>query len=130
MTRGKIYNRDRAQQIKDFSGLRWGKITPTDVDGLIEYKDKGFIWIETKMIDNPMPYGQRLAYKRLIDALQQAKPSVLYVSQHNTMPEDDIDMAQTEVIEYYFMGRWSPCDQDITLFEAIDGFINKHLEGV
>ena len=128
MTRGKIYNRARAQQIKDYSGCRWGSITPTDVDGLIEYRDKGFIWIETKMINNPMPGGQRKAYKRLIDALQHTKPSILFVSQHDTEPTDDIDMAQTDVIERYYKGRWRPCEE-VTLYEAIDWFINNVLDG-
>jgi len=30
--RGKVYNPGRAGQLKDFSGLRWGSMTPTDVD--------------------------------------------------------------------------------------------------
>jgi len=40
--RGKIEHRDRARQIRDFSNLRYGNITPTDIDGLIEYQNKCF----------------------------------------------------------------------------------------
>ena len=42
--RGVIQNRDRKKQIIDFSGLKYGKITPTDIDGLIEYKDKAMMF--------------------------------------------------------------------------------------
>ena len=34
--RGVIRNRQFAQQIRDFSGLRFGKITPTATDRLLE----------------------------------------------------------------------------------------------
>ena len=46
--RGKIGNRRRALQIRDFTGLRWGNITPTDIDALIDFGDKVFVFIEVK----------------------------------------------------------------------------------
>ena len=44
--RGVITNRARARQIRDFSGLQIGTITPTDLDGLIEFHDECFIFCE------------------------------------------------------------------------------------
>ena len=32
----------------DFTGLRWGKITPTDIDGFVEIRDKAYVFIEVK----------------------------------------------------------------------------------
>jgi hypothetical protein len=46
--RGKVYNPGRNQQLKDMSGLRWGKITPTDLDALVDYQDKYWLYIEFK----------------------------------------------------------------------------------
>lgn len=37
--RGKIQNEEFARRIIDFSGMRYGNITPTDIDGVIEYHD-------------------------------------------------------------------------------------------
>ena len=78
--RGVIQNRERARQIIDFSGLRYGNITPTDIDGCIEYQDKGVAFIEIKHRDSPMPKGQELALTRLVDNNSTAgKRAVLYV---------------------------------------------------
>lgn len=120
--RGKINNRQAAQQIRDFSGLRWKNITPTDIDGLIEYQGRGFIFIETKFGDAKLPYGQRLALARLVDGL--SKPSICLITRHTTRPEDDIDMANSIVTEYYWHGKWTTT-KPIKLKDAIDGFIRK-----
>lgn len=65
--RGKIENRNRARQIIDFSGLQYGKITPTDIDGLIEYHDKAILLLEFKYADAEMPRGQKVALERMCD---------------------------------------------------------------
>ena len=42
--RGKIRNENHAKQLNDFSGLlRRRGITPTDIDGLIDYSGRAFI---------------------------------------------------------------------------------------
>ena len=38
--RGVILNPARMQQIVSFEGMKYGTITPTDIDGFIEYKNK------------------------------------------------------------------------------------------
>jgi len=94
MERGKIYNYDRARQQIDFSGVKINqKITPTDFDAVIEYKDKAYIFIEYKYRDTTMPTGQRIAFERLVDDLNQLKPSVLILASHDTPVEEDIDGA-------------------------------------
>ena len=50
--------RERAKQIIDFTGLQWDTITPTDIDGLIEYKNKAMVFMEFKHNDAQMPKGQ------------------------------------------------------------------------
>jgi hypothetical protein len=118
MLRGKIYNRAYAAQVNDFSGMRWGNITPTDMDGLIEYHNKCFIFIETKFMDKPLPYGQKLAFERLVDSLN--KPGILIVTTHNG--SGDIDMKSTKIREYYWQGKWYP-GLDIQLKCFVDFFI-------
>lgn len=101
---GKIRNRQYGTQLRDFSGLRFGNITPTDVDGLIEYKNWGYVLIETKYRDNELPDGQRLALERLCDDLQRIKPTLLIIASHET--NGDIDVAEISVAEYRFKGKW------------------------
>jgi len=82
--RGVILNEARKQQIIDFSGLRYGNITPTDIDGAIEYKNKAYIFLEYKYGNTELPYGQRLAIKRLVqDADAAGKASIAIVASHD-----------------------------------------------
>ncbi len=121
--RGKIIHRQRAAQIRDFGGLRYGNITPTDIDGLIEYKDKLFIFFELKCSGVDLPYGQALAIQRICDSLN--KPSIAFVANHDTPLDQDIDTANAIVCSYYWHGRWCESPGSITLKTAIDGFISK-----
>ena len=107
--RGEIHNRKRAKQINDFSGLAYGnKITPTDIDGLIEYQDKGYVLIEVKLRGVLLPYGQRLALERMTDDLTRAgKPTVCIIASHDIDdPEQDINVANTRVREYRWHKKW------------------------
>lgn len=61
---GQIENRARKQQILDFSGLVFGKITPTDIDGMIEYHGKAFVYYEFKYLNADTKYGQRTAFEQ------------------------------------------------------------------
>ena len=64
-----IKNRENAAKIKDFGSLRWGKISPTDIDGFIEIGNEKFIFIECKYGDSELPTGQRIALERLVDVV-------------------------------------------------------------
>ncbi len=102
--RGIIRNRQYGTQVRDFSGLRFENITPTDLDGLIEYKDRGYVLIETKYRNGELPDGQRLALERLCDDLQRIKPTLLIIASHET--DGDINVAETSVAEYRFKREW------------------------
>ena len=69
--RGVINHRERARQINDFRNLLYGSITPTDIDGCIEYQNKAYILIEIKYNDALMSRGQELAFTRMCTILQK-----------------------------------------------------------
>ncbi len=120
--RGVIRNRDRARQIVDFHDLRWGKITPTDIDGLLDFGNKVFVCIEYKYEDAEMGYGQELAFKRLVDAL--SKPCILIQATHSQHdPNKDIDGANARVVRVYYKGKWYPSKH--TVRQVIDTFLEK-----
>jgi len=120
--RGVIRNRKRANQVRDYSGLRVGNITPTDLDGLIEYKRRGYVLLETKYQGAPLPKGQELAFERMVDDLQIVKPAIVIVSTHDT--DDDIDMANTVVTRYRFRGKWHTPDDEITMGQLVQRFLH------
>ena len=107
-TRGTIYNRERAKQIIDYRGLRFKNITPTDVDGFFEHRNKVFILYEFKLKGNDVPHGQKQALERTIDALRKAhKSAVLFICSHTTEdPNIDIDAASATVEYVYLDGKW------------------------
>lgn len=133
--RGKITNPKRRKQIIDASDLllRDG-ITPTDTDLWIEYKGKAYIWIELKLKDADMPYGQELAFVRQCDDMWRfGKHALVIVASHQVEdPEQDIKAGKTRVRKYRSCGHWHFPDKeigkDITTRELIDAFI-KRVEG-
>jgi len=112
-TRGKIRNRERAKQLKDFSGLRFRNITPTDIDGFFEFCDILFVFFEAKRSGVDLPYGQKLGLTRICDAIDQtinesgrARTAVLVVIEHNEECEQDIDFAIANVVNVYRDQKW------------------------
>jgi hypothetical protein len=123
--RGKIRNREHAQQLKDFSGLRFGKITPTDIDGFLDFGDKVFVLIETKHGAAPLPYGQKLALERLCDACADAKKAaIVLVAHHQT--SGDIDVASLPVDLIRTNRKWRKPKKKITVREAVEQFLEWH----
>jgi hypothetical protein len=122
--RGKIGNRPRARQIKDFSSLRWGNITPTDIDCFVEFGGELFVVVEIKSKGKEMPYGQKLAFERLIDHI--VGESILILAEHDVVdPDEDIDGALCHVVSYRYCPpggkpKWYPARGNPTVKELID----------
>ena len=130
--RGVIHNRERAKQLRDYSGLLFGNITPTDIDGIIEYHGKGYIIIEVKWRGMPLSYGQRLALERLTDDLERGhKPTICLVAEHIiNSPEEDIPVAGTLVTEYRYKGKWHDAvELKHTTADFAKWFIDNKLSG-
>ena len=127
LQRGRIISRNRARQIKDFSGLLFGNITPTDIDGLIEYHGKAYVVIELKLRGSPVRYGQKLALERLVDDLCTAgRQSLCIIAEHSCInTEDSIDVATCLVSEYRHKGQWHTSKKTWTVRGMIDKFMEK-----
>ena len=125
--RGQIVSPDRARQIRDFSGLLFGNITPTDIDGLIEYRNKGYVIIEVKLSGVQVPDGQRKALQRLVDVLWRARRlAVCIIATHNTTNvEEPIDVANAVVLEYRYQGKWRHPKDIHTTRELTEWFMQK-----
>lgn len=107
----RIRNADKARQLADFSGLAFGNIYPTDVDGYIEYKNIACILYELKYRDAEMPRGQQVALERMVDNARTAgKDAVLFLCSHDAPVGEAIDVADSKVKQIYYCGKWHPTD--------------------
>lgn len=118
-------NKTHGSQIKDFSGLRWGAISPTDIDAILEFSNRLFIIVEAKYKNAQVPFGQKLCLERLCDAIQsETKTCVLMLTSHES--DGDIDMGLTIVRQYRENGVWHE-SPEMTLREVIDIMRRKYL---
>lgn len=104
--RGKVSNAKRAAQLRDFTGLRFGRITPTDLDALIEYHNKAYVLIEVKLEGAVFEGGQKIALERLCDDLEKAKPTLLILARHNYPVEQEIDFGACAIEKYRYQRKW------------------------
>ena len=120
-----IKNQDFADKPVNFNGLQFGNISPTDIDGFIEYKDKWFIFIETKFNRATMKRGQELALERLCDAIQSDKQNaiVFFTSHQNEGAGVEIDIGLSMVVKYRYKGDWKKPKTPLTLKTAIERLI-------
>lgn len=129
--RGKIVNRIRAQQQIDFSGIRipGTRITPTDLDGVIEYHDKLWVGIEIKYAGEEVQPGQRIAFERMAHDLNAAGKSVLFLiaDHHTDAVTEDVDAGAAKVRAFTSSGkRWRyPAEEgwSTTVKELIEDFL-------
>jgi len=127
MTESRINNPRGMKQLVDFKGLELGDgIYPTDIDGIIEYKDSEYIIFEIKYHTAEFPLGQRLALQRMVDDFARAgKEAVAFVCDHFVdSSEDPVVAARCKVREIYYGRRlgWRTTTQDISLQQAVISF--------
>jgi hypothetical protein len=127
--RGIIHYRNRAKQIRNFSGIRYGNITPSDLDFVIEYHDERRILCELKLDGVELPIGQRLLMERFVnDFIKAGKPSIAFVANHFVSDyTQDIDVGNAVISEVYFQynGIWETPVSTMTVKELSDLFINN-----
>jgi len=123
--RGKIRNKDFARQLRDFSGLQFGTITPTDIDGFFEIGNRIFIFFELKFGGTNVVGGQRLALERLVDVIGKTKDAILIIGRHDCTSDEIVDTAACSVVEYRTRGKWNSPKKPITIREIIDLFLKR-----
>lgn len=126
-TKSRIQNPYRMKQLIDFQGLDVdGYIYPTDIDGLIEYKDSEYIIFEIKYGGAEVPVGQKLALQRMVDDFTKVgKQAVAFVCEHTVHDaEKPVIAAWCKVREIYYgkEKQWRAPDSEITVREAVDNF--------
>lgn len=127
--RGRIRNRERARQLRDFSGLRFGKITPTDIDCVIEFKDKLFVLVEFKMFGAPMDFGQQLCFERLCNAINSnARHAFAIVAEHDTPIHSDIDAGNATVKQVYKNNKWCELTESCSVADFVNNLYDRYID--
>jgi len=124
--RGRIKHIDRYKQLISYEGLeRHRKITPTDIDGMIDYNGNAFIFIEGKLENKQIDFGQKKAIENVINGLCEAgKPSCCLIFRHNQKPDELIIAKDCIVSEVYYQHKWRYYNTKTVLY-YVDEF-EKH----
>ena len=120
MKRGIIRDPEKYLRIKDMSGLRWGDITPGDLDCFVEFGGTLFVFMEIKYGHSNMKTGQRLGYERLCDALESAGRTSAVLVAVDRLGIDPIDVASLPVERYRFHKEWKEPQEQMTVLEVIN----------
>ena len=122
-----IKNPLRASQVLDFTGILPPPYAPTDIDGLVEWKDKAYVIIECKHGGKDMSLGQKIAIERMTKDFSKAgKRAVAIVVEHNVDNIQQSVMVGNQLVrEVYYdsQGRWRKPSHEMTAREAINDFI-------
>lgn len=127
MSRGEVHHPEFFRRHVLFTGLKYGNITPTDFDLVLEFKDKAWVVGEFKHKNaNGVPLGQRIALERAVDDWQNnGKTSVAIIAEHDSDAEPIA--ADCKIIEFRWLGKWMKPTKDMTVKEFIDRFYKKHI---
>lgn len=127
-----IRNADYMAQIKDFSGLWFGSILPTDIDAFMDFQDRLFVFVELKHGDAVMARGQELALERLCDACTTStRESCLIIGRHQAGLGEQIDVSEAIVSDVRWHGSWYQWqERGETVRDVIEHVREKALLGV
>lgn len=123
-----INNTDRARQIISFKGLKYGKMSPTDLDCLIEYKNRAYIFIEVKCGSKELPLGQRLALERLVKDTSKGKRSIAMVCEHKVFNTEYEVLLKDTIVRKIYLDKecyWREPKRRVNAKQAIEVFINQ-----
>jgi len=116
-----IRNKERAKQQVVYMGMPCGL---TDIDGMIEWKGKGYFLVEVKYKDMEINNGQRLAFERLTEDIK--KPCIFVIAEHSVdNPEEDIILDKCKVRKICREGNWKDVKHEMLVGGLAGRFINK-----
>lgn len=127
--RGEFQFENRARQVISFKGMKYGKITPTDIDALIEFHGKAMILYEVKYngAEVNLKGGQWKALKELADmGDRDGKCSILIVCDHYVANTDESpNLAECKVRWIYYKGKRYRYRNEKTVKEITDKIMEK-----
>lgn len=130
MARGSFRSVPRARQLVRFDGFQYGNITPTDIDGLIDFRGSVWVLFEVKSAGKDVPRGQRLALERLIETFRRAgQHGIAMIAEQSERDCDkDVYARSCRVREIYTTEaqHWRPPKWPTTAKEMADAYVNYY----
>lgn len=95
----------------------------TRIDAAMEFNGRLYIFIEGKRTGAPLPYGRRLMFERLTDALdcRPTRICTTVIVDHEDIDGVDVNYAASTVRAYRWNKKWmNPQGRGRTLREFVD----------
>jgi hypothetical protein len=120
----KYLNRYKQSKLISYEGMvRRRNITPTDIDGFIDYNGRVFIWLEGKLIDKNLDFGQELALMHLVQMAKDAGRFACVIVFYFLDPEDSIIVAKDKYVYKTYDSislEWKEPKNPVTLLRYIE----------
>ena len=128
MAHGAYKDARRGKQLVLFDDLYYdSNVAPMDIDGMIEYHNRKRVFVEVKLKNTLVPYGERIAMERLVnDCALAGKEGIAIVADHNVFDKgQDIYMSECLVREIYHSKerKWRPPKRMMTVKTLVDAFL-------
>ena len=122
-----ILHPERASQIIDFRGIEHKGTTFTDLDALLEYKNRAYIIVEVKYERKELPIGQKVAIERMVkDFWKRGKSALAIVAEHHeTDKQKSVYLSECDVRSIYTSAerRWREPKHYYTVKQIVDEYL-------
>lgn len=126
-----ILNMEKFKQGIIFGDIEYDNMRPTDIDLVMEVRDKCWVIAEIKTEGTEVKTGQRLMLERLAKDLRKTgKPVLCVVAEHNHRASEDIDASNCIVTKRWNGSFWQKPQTDVTLLRLIKAFLDKYYKEV
>ena len=100
-------------------------MTPTDLDGVLDYHSKAWLILEIKYSGEPIPAGQQRCFDRMTRVFSKDTPTLFIIADHDVSDsEQDVDVEATMVRQWSYNGVcWISCSEPLTTGEMVDRFL-------
>ena len=134
MSNGIIKSESAFSQPLHFEGVQFNTecnaITPTDIDAVLEFRDKLFVLIEVKRRGVDMSTGQRCAYERICRAIDgsKGKTCVAFFCWHDVEKPRPVMLRDLYIKSFYWPGpsgyRWRESDRQRPVIKSINSLLD------
>ena len=129
--RGVYQHPERARQLILFEGLldkeRYGKITPTDIDMMLEHHGKVWVMCEVKIAGKDVPQGQRILFQHFMELVKEAnRDGIAFIAEHDVKDVNtDVYLNNCYVRELMTSDNqtWRPPKRKISVKDITDLFM-------
>jgi len=126
-----IINMEKFKQGIIFGDIEYDNMRPSDIDLVMEVRDKCWVIAEIKRKGAEVKTGQRLMLERLAKDLRSTgKPVLCVIAEHNHRDNEDIDASNCIVTKSWNGNSWQKFQDSVTLSSLIRAFLEKKYKKV